>query len=138
MTNVLNLVIVPVKETVGEADTANSPRARSPARPSAPPGATVRIPLSIENPSDKPMNGLAPLVRAVRRNGQDASADLPYSTLRFTPSMLDVAPKDFEKLTIVIAVPDKAPPGSYEVTLALGPEHPDLALLLDVTDDSAE
>jgi hypothetical protein len=138
VTNVLKLVIVPVKESVGEADTVESPRARSSARPSVPPGATLRIPLSIENPTDSPMNGLSPLIRAVRRDGQDASADLPYSTLRFTPSMLDVAPKDFEKLTVEIAVPDKAPLGSYEFMLALGPEQPDIALVLDVIDDSVE
>jgi hypothetical protein len=95
-----------------------------------------RIPLSIEHPSTTPMSGLAPLVRAIQRNGQDASAYLPLSALSFKPAMLDIGPKDFEKLTVAIAVPDDAPAGSYELTLALGPKQPDLSLALDVTEQS--
>jgi hypothetical protein len=136
-TNVLTLVVEPLKGTGAGADVAASPpRAASAARPSVPPGATLRIPLSIENPSTTPMSGLAPLVRAIQRNGQDASADLPLSALSFKPAMLDIGPKDFEKLTVAIAVPDDAPAGSYELTLALGPKQPDLSLALDVTERS--
>ena len=50
--------------------------------------------------------------------------------------MLDIGPKDFEKLTVAIALPDDAPAGSYELTLALGPKQPDLSLALDVTEKS--
>src|SRR5512136_1904298 len=51
-------------------------------------------------------------------------------------AMLDIGPKDFEKLTVAIALPDDAPAGSYELTLALGPKQPDLSLALDVTERS--
>lgn len=137
VTNVLTLVAEPLKRTGAQADVAASPRrAASAARPSVPRGAILRIPLSIENPSATPMNGLVPLVRAIQRNGQDASAELPLSALSFKPATLDVGPQDFEKLTVAIAVPDTTPAGSYELTLALGPKQPDLSLVVDVTERS--
>jgi hypothetical protein len=80
----------------------------------------LRIPLSIENPSTTTMSGLAPLVRAIQRNGQDASADLPLSALSFKPAMLDIGAKDFEKLTVAIAVPDDAPAAATSLRLPWG------------------
>jgi hypothetical protein len=137
VTNVLTLVVEPLKGAGAGADVAASPRrGASATRPSVPRGATLRIPLSIENPSTTPMNGLVPLVLAIQRNGQDASADLPFSALSFKPATLDIAPQDFEKLTVAIAVPETTPAGSYELTLALGPKQPDLSLAIDVTERS--
>ncbi|MBA3812814.1 MAG: hypothetical protein H0X27_14430, partial [Caulobacteraceae bacterium] len=102
-------------------------------RPRVKPGATLRIPLSIENTGDKPMAGLVPAVRGVRRNGADGLNDLPIAAIRFKPGDLSVAPKDFEKLTVFVAVPAQAPCGHYEVILALGPREPDLPLAFEVT-----
>jgi hypothetical protein len=133
VTNIASLVTDAVKgasarrttSTAGPSDGAG-PRVRA--------GATLRVPLSIENPSDRPMKGLAPLVRAVRRDGKDASADLPPKTVSFAPATLNVAPRDFEKLTVFVAVPEGAHAGRYEITLALGPREADLPLVLEVTD----
>lgn len=95
-------------------------------------GATLRVPLSIENPGDQPMGPLQPQVRAVRRDGVDAGADLHASAVRFTPGEFVVAPKDFEKLTVFVAAPEGAPPGRYDVILALGPREADLPLSFEV------
>lgn len=102
-------------------------------RPRVKPGATLRVPLSIENTGDKPMAGLVPAVRAVKRDGADGLNDLPIAAIRFKPGDLSVAPKDFEKLTVFVAVPAQAPGGHYEVILALGPREPDLPLAFEVT-----
>ncbi len=106
------------------AERATGPRVRA--------GATLRVPLSIENPGDQPMGPLTPQVRAVRRDGADAGADLPVSAVRFTPAEFVVAPKDFEKLTVFVAAPEAAPPGRYDVVLALGPREADLPLSFEI------
>lgn len=103
------------------------------ARPRVKPGATLRVPLSIENTGDKPMTGLVPEVRAIRRDGADALGDLPIAAIRFKPGELLVAPKDFEKLTVFVALPAAVPAGQYDVILALGPKEPDLPLTFEVT-----
>jgi len=37
------------------------------------------------------------------------------------PAELGVAPRDFEKLTVLLSVPDAAPPGDYDAVIGLGP-----------------
>lgn len=100
--------------------------------PRVQPGATLRVPLSVENPGERPMRGLSPRVRAVRRNGEDALALLPAETIKFSPGLFDVAPRDFEKLTVLVPVPADAPEGAYEIILALGPNEPDLPMAFTV------
>lgn len=97
-------------------------------------GATLRVPLSIENPGDQPMGPLRPEVRAVRRDGEDAEGALPASAVRFTPGEFVVAPKDFEKLTVFVSAPADAPVGRYDVILALGPREADLPLSFEVVE----
>jgi hypothetical protein len=137
VTNVVSLVTDTMKGRTADAAGLASRASGAAAGPRVRPGASMRVPLSIENPSDRPMSGLAPLVRAVRRNGKDASADIPVSAVRFAPTAINVAPKDFEKLTVFVAVPETAPAGSYEVTLALGPKEPDLPLIFEVVAGAA-
>jgi hypothetical protein len=96
-------------------------------------GATLRVPLSVENPGDRPMTGLSPRVRAFRvSGGADASGLLAAETIRFAPGVFDVAPRDFEKLTVFLPVPEDMPAGAYELVLALGPQEPDLTIAFAV------
>lgn len=94
-------------------------------------GATLRVPLSIENPGERPMTGLAPLVRALRQPGEE-TAGLSARDVRFAPPTFEVAPRDFEKLTVFVSVPDTAESGRYEVVLALSPDGEDLPLRFEV------
>jgi hypothetical protein len=94
-------------------------------------GATLRVPLSVENTGERPMQGLQPRVQALRHaggNGADATSVIPVAAVRFAPERFDVAPRDFEKLTVFVAVPGDATAGAYELVLALGPEEPDLRI----------
>lgn len=92
-------------------------------------GAVLRVPLSVENPGDRPMPGLRPAVRRVcGADGADASLRLPASAVTFSPTLFDVAPHDFEKLVVQIAVPADLPPGDYGLILALGDDEPDLPM----------
>jgi hypothetical protein len=107
---------------------AASPAAR-PAGPHVQAGAVLRVPLSVENPGERPMLGLSPRVRRIRRpGGQDASSLLPADAVTFFPPRLDVAPHDFEKLVVQVAVPAEIPEGFYELILALGDDEPDLPM----------
>ncbi|HEX7439353.1 MAG TPA: hypothetical protein VF319_04585, partial [Caldimonas sp.] len=117
--------------TGAEAGLATRAAARA-SGPRVQPGATLRVPLSVENPGDRPMRGLAPRVRAVRRNGEDAIKSLPAAAIQFSPGLFDVAPRDFEKLTVLVPVPPDAPEGAYEVVLALGANEPDLTMAFAV------
>lgn len=110
---------------------ASAPRVR--------PGATLRVPLSVENPSDRPMEGLTPHLRAIRQDGVEVPLSFVANAIRFLPATFSVAPRDFEKLTILIDLPENTPAGRYELVMALGPQEPDLPLLFDVVandDDS--
>jgi hypothetical protein len=96
-------------------------------------GDMLRVPLSVENPGDRVMPNLRPVLRAVRRTGgADASALLGETAVSFTPTSFDVAPHDFEKLTVLVTVPADMPDGGYELTLALGVDEPDLPLRFTV------
>ncbi len=96
-------------------------------------GAVLRVPLSVENPGDRPMPGLRPAVRRVcGADGADASLRLPASAVTFSPPLFDVAPHDFEKLVVQIAVPADLPPGDYGLILALGDDEPDLPMRFTV------
>jgi len=113
-----------------------SPAAPATARAGGPrvqPGATLRVPLSVENPGERPMNGLSPRARVFRAaGGADASGLIATETVRFTPGVFDVAPRDFEKLTVFVPVPEGTPAGDYELVLALGPQEPDLTIAFAV------
>ena len=116
------------------ASATKTPSTRSAASsgPRVQPGATLRVPLSVENPGDTPMRELSPRVRAIRRAGADATSVIVPESVRFTPGLFDVAPRDFEKLTVYVPVPQDAPEGTYEVILALGDQEPDLPMVFTV------
>lgn len=109
------------------------PGAARPGGPRVQAGAVLRVPLSVENPGDRPMPGLRPAVRRVcGADGADASLRLPASAVTFSPPLFDVAPHDFEKLVVQIAVPADLPPGDYGLILALGDDEPDLPMRFTV------
>ncbi|MEO8523811.1 MAG: hypothetical protein ABI460_03730 [Caldimonas sp.] len=120
---------------VGKASPAAAkpaPTARA-AGPRVRAGTTLRVPLSVENPGDRPMLGLQPLARRVRRAaGGDALALLPLDAVTFSPRQFDVAPRDFEKLVVQVELPVDLPEGGYELTLALGDDEPDLPVAFTV------
>lgn len=136
LTNVASVLISGGDKLRTAAGGASPPGASTAARASGPrvqPGATLRVPLSVENPGDRPMRDLSPRVRAVRRaSGVDATSVITPETIRFSPGVFDVAPRDFEKLTVFVPVPEETPAGAYEVVLALGPEEPDLTIAFAV------
>ena len=66
--------------------------------------------------------------RAVRRGQADASAAIGPGCIAFSPQAFEVAPHDFEKLTVTVAVPADTPAGDYEVVFALGDDEPDLKM----------
>lgn len=93
-------------------------------------GTNLRVPLSVENPGERPMRGLRPQLRGIFHLGQDASKRMPAPT--FEPTELNVAPHDFEKLIVRLDVPADAAPGVYELILALGDDEPDLPMSFQV------
>ena len=117
-----------VKPSVGKAKASAQAAGPRVAR-----GATLRVPLSVENPSDRPMQGLSPRLRALRRGGIDANAAIAPEHIHFSPQAFEVAPHDFEKLTVTVSVPEDTPAGDYEVVFALGDKEPDLKMAFAVT-----
>jgi hypothetical protein len=99
--------------------TVEAQTAAAPAHPTVHRGATLRIPLSIENPGPEPMVGLRFTCPSL--SGGDSEAGLPLSptAIRFEPETLTVAPKDFDKLTVYVDVPADAASGRYVATIAL-------------------
>jgi hypothetical protein len=79
------------------------------------PGGTLRVPLSIDNPGDSEMTGLAPRALAARCDGVEVA--LPK--VRFQPRTLSIAPRDFEKLVLFIDLPPEAAPGDWRLAFSL-------------------
>lgn len=99
------------------AEPSPPPAPSPPGLPCLPPGETLRIPLSIDNPGAMPMTGLVPtLARIVRRDGAAAGG----VTVGFAPASLDIGPRDFEKLVVAVTASKKARAGDYDVHFQLG------------------
>lgn len=76
---------------------ANRPRVR--------PGGSIRIQMSVENPSDTPMKDLRPCILTLEAaEPQPEDSGTPAVSLQ--PDTLTVAPHDFEKLSVLIEAPD--------------------------------
>ena len=74
---------------------------------------TLRIPLSMENPTDQPMENLVFICQGMRGKRLQAGQPLTETAMRFQPERLDIAPKDFEKLTLLIETDAQTAPGDY-------------------------
>ena len=83
-------------------------------------GNALRVPLSIQNPGAEPMRGIAPVCLALEARGLGAGQPLGAAALRFQPARLDVAPRDFEKLTVFVDTEPDSAPGRYEAVIGLG------------------
>lgn len=105
-----------------------SPAAETDQRPNLPTvhrGATLRIPLSIENPGAEPMDEMAFAcleMRLVKRESEDGTYSVAW--LRFEPQALSIAPNDFEKLTVFIDTPDDAALGHYQTSIGVSANAP--------------
>jgi hypothetical protein len=139
--NLVSAVVSGARELTPSVRPGKSPAAGAsvpaaagrPAGPRTTPGATLRVPLSVENPSDRAMRDLRPRLRALRRDSADALHLIGAECVRFKPEDFEVAPHDFEKLTVTVSVPASAPAGDYEVIFALGDAEPDLRMAFAVT-----
>lgn len=80
-------------------------------------GATLRIPLSIENPAEQPMNQLVFEVAGIRALQSSPGEVLGKSAVRLEPSTLSIAPRDFEKLTVFVETSPTTATGFYELSL---------------------
>jgi hypothetical protein len=143
--NVVNAMV----QGVDEVRTAAAGAPSSPPAATAPPaaaggpaqmptvrcGASLRLPMSIQNPAAEPMSDLVFVCLGVRGEGiagVPAGRALDASNVRFAPPVLSVAPYDFEKLTVTIDVPADAAPGRYEVAIGLATGGFESAIALQV------
>jgi hypothetical protein len=116
--NVLSMVIRGIPSTAprpGEAPGAGP----VPAFPTVHAGSTLRIPLSIENPSDADMSQMTFCCRDLIYEGNAAGTPLTAAALVFEPATLSIAPRDFEKLTVFIATTEETATGSYMAKIAV-------------------
>jgi hypothetical protein len=131
VTNVLGMVATGVEgagraargvKQRGEEANGARPAARSPSSefPTVDRGATLRVPLSIENPGTEPMRGLLVRCSEVRHGQLGAGRALDKRNIRFAPDRLDIAARDFEKLTVFVETEPDTAAGAYEVVIALG------------------
>jgi len=81
-------------------------------------GTTLRVPLSIENPGSEPMNEIH-FVCLNLEGGGGEGIPLELQSIRLEPTLLSVAPHDFEKLTIFIEVPPEVALGRYQARIGL-------------------
>ncbi|WP_225031053.1 hypothetical protein [Paraburkholderia sp. XV] len=119
------------------ADGSAAPGAHAPASnsamgamvPSVHQGATLRVPLSVQNPANEPLLALTPRCESLEFTGSDSAHVLTHDAFHFAPAALSVAGRDFEKLTVLVDVPADAAPGRY--TARIDSPEGGLALRLD-------
>ncbi|GMR13113.1 MAG: hypothetical protein BMS9Abin29_1313 [Gemmatimonadota bacterium] len=85
-------------------------------------GGTLRVPLSIENPGPEPMDGLAVRVGEVAVENAGPGQMLATSAVRFEPQTLNIAPHDFEKLTVFVDTEPDTATGTYALDVQIGSE----------------
>lgn len=104
------------------ASSASTTASAAPSLPHVAPGSSLRVPLSIDNPSGQTMVDLTPHLLGAKHGDEDSTA--PF-TLHFEPASLSIAPRDFEKLVVTVNLPQDIREGRWSVLFALGPDAPD-------------
>lgn len=106
----------------GTEASASGSRPDSPATelPTVRAGSTLRVPLLVENREAVEMAGLDFTCRSVDRLVSGEGPGLGRHQVRFEPSTLTVASRDFEKLTVRVATAPDTAPGRYRVTIVGG------------------
>ena len=135
-TNVIKLVVsgvgVSTPDSVSTDKTAQtapeSPAATNPQRPSSLPvvhcGSALRIPHSIENPGAEPMNNMNIVCKSLEMTQPlGLGKQLDLILLSFQPDVLSIAPKDFEKLTVLIETRLETTVGDYIAVIAIGSDN---------------
>jgi len=100
-------------------ETAVAPDSKAPSGPSVTAGATLRIPLSIENPSAAPMPSLEFRCLRVESPQTGAGMHLGVANVRFDPPVLTIAPRDFEKMIVFIDTLPATALGSYRAIIGV-------------------
>lgn len=83
-------------------------------------GATLRIPLSIENPGEQPMDNITFGCSEIVYLGKNTGPILTANNVRFQPTVLAIPPHDFEKLTLFVDTRPDTPTGRYRVKIEMG------------------
>ena len=139
-TNVIRIVpsaIGDVSRAAGGATRTAQPRTPSGSDASVPTvraGSTLRVPLSIENPSDQPMREMRFSVLRVASEPSGNGTPLSSSAIRFEPAVISVAPRDFEKLKrFSSSTPSPIlAPGRYDAAIGLADGGFELSLPFEV------
>ncbi len=125
ITNVINLAVQ--STSFGSGSDVPKPKAtakkdKSPdsTLPTVRRGSTLRMPLSIENPGEEPMTGLTFACLSIKADTDGRGKLLEVGSIRFDPINLNVAPKDFEKLTALLDTAADTALGTYTATIGLG------------------
>jgi hypothetical protein len=113
--NVVSMVIRGIPSTAPPVNTPGA--APKPAFPTVHAGSTLRIPLSIENPSDVEMSRMTFSCADLLYEGNSAGTPLSVAALVLEPAALSIAPRDFEKLTVYIATTEETATGPYSAKI---------------------
>ncbi|MDZ4719360.1 MAG: hypothetical protein SH847_12970 [Roseiflexaceae bacterium] len=128
----------------GDPPTAAEPPVPAPApKPAAPAspapqipvvraGSTLRLPLMIENPGAEPMAEMVFICMEVRGIAHGVGPRVSAESIRFLPTSLNVAPRDFEKLTVFIDTIQATAPGRYEVLISTTSKAFEMTLRFEV------
>jgi hypothetical protein len=107
--NVVSMVIRGMPSTAPAAGAAGP----VPTFPSVHAGSRLRIPLSIENPTDVEMLAMTFSCRELIYEGNSPGTPLTAAALAFEPAALAISPRDFEKLTVFVATTEGTATGAY-------------------------
>lgn len=127
-----------IVSTVASAASAARSNGAAPDDPAAAPaqplpsisaGSTLRVPLSVDNPTADPMRDLTPTLTELTH--ADVSDPSGWQ-VTFDPEVLTVEPQDFEKLVVRVTVPEDAGQGTAQATFSLGPEAAPVTLRFEV------
>lgn len=122
--NIAGLVTSAVRdgESVKPPPTGRPATTEQQGLPTLRPGATLRMPLSVENRGEEAMTEVVPRVVELGYTGPDVATTLDASAVRFEPEQLTIGAHDFEKVKVIVTAAQNSAPGHYTLTLAFGAE----------------
>jgi hypothetical protein len=109
-----------VTPTSTERGAAPAPQPPSAARPRVTRGATLRMPLLVENTGSTPTTELTFEASAVTRLADSEGEGIDPEQVTFTPATLVIGARDFEKLTVRVHTTDETAPAVYRATVTGG------------------
>jgi hypothetical protein len=130
--NFARMVVSGLPSSMRTAQSGAAAPSTAPIFPTVHAGATLRVPLSIENPSDSEMSQMKFYCGELTHDARGTGSPLTTAAFVFQPAVLTIASRDFEKVTVFVTTGEDTAVGSYVAKIMVEGASFESALRFDV------